>query len=927
MGKVKKICIFIFSLFLSFPLPAAEAIRVGFMADSNIIQKNEDGSVKGYLVEFLLKIIQETDTPYKIEYVEFHNIDELFEALESGIVDLIPGAADGQEGKQGFLVCNHEIAMISDCLLAATDRDDLAYGDLAAIDGIKVAVQKGYPAIKDLLDFCQSAGFSVQIEEYRSQKEVYDAVRNGRADVCLYAAGSNTGFKSIMNIKSTPLYLLINKDKAGLMQELGRVIGRILSETPDYEYKLYHKYFIQTKKKTCTFTREEKEWIKGQPKQTIAVTDYVTPFFYFDRKNRPKGILVEYFSGISSYTGLAFEYKPFKSHEEAALAVIKGEADILAAFSGGVLEADKLGLRLTAPLLTGNLAALVKKEDSFDRKGTVTTESWCIPLLGEGYDIVTVTNLSEGFDMLRKNKTDAMVGDFTSMLCFLNTYNSAPYKVVVLQDKKYEISPAILSQNRTLGAILDKASNMLSGKMDDFLLQYNLENKSVFSVLSSLNPAVTAAIAVLFFVIMVCGAIAASIIIRRQHISQKILQKEKEVALREAKTNEERNFLTGISHDIRTPLNAIIGYAELAEDEQDLQKLHRYYENIRASSAFLLDLVNDLLTISKCSSNKFQTKLEPVKSDTLHIPIREQIAYAAAKKGITFTTDISSLRPRVILCDQLNLQKILLNLLTNAIKYTPQGGLVNFSVANDIFSSTGMLSYDGYGDTIVTVTDNGIGMSKEFQKKMFAPFSQEMRSGFAGQGTGLGLSIAKQLTDVMGGRLSVQSEINKGTTFTLRLHFQDADPSLLEIKENATSAATKSGTFGAEGSQAAKKTILACEDNEINREMLKALFERLGYNVDTAASGLECLAAFEKSQEGKYAAIFMDLNMPVMGGLEATGRIRKLARKDALSVPIIAMSGDTSSTVAGKCKKAGMNDYIAKPAAVKEIKECLEKYI
>ena len=366
---------------------------------------------------------------------------------------------------------------------------------------------------------------------------------------------------------------------------------------------------------------------------------------------------------------------------------------------------------------------------------------------------------------------------------------------------------------------------------------------------------------------------------------------------RERKAVEAKNaFFSDISHDMRTPLNAIIGFSSLAQiPGTDAEEKDVYLKKIKASGRMMLDLVNDTLTISKAESGKLRENPEPVNTESLFESVLVPVSEIASAKHITFRIDRSGYRPRTILADSLNFQKIFLNLLNNAVKFTPEGGHVSFAV-KDIPSG------QGDPDLLFTVEDDGIGMSPEFMTRMYEPFVQEQRQGFEGTGTGLGLPIVKRIVSLMGGSIRAQSSEGKGTVFTVQLHFP----------ETAEPEAVREET-AADDSVLAGKKILLCEDNETNRQIADALLRNRGMKVVNAVNGQVGTEQFEKSERNEFSLILMDLRMPVMDGFGAARAIRKMKRPDAKSIPIIAMTADVFEEDIRKCREAGMNDHIAKP--------------
>ncbi|HUM82730.1 MAG TPA: ATP-binding protein [Lachnospiraceae bacterium] len=371
-------------------------------------------------------------------------------------------------------------------------------------------------------------------------------------------------------------------------------------------------------------------------------------------------------------------------------------------------------------------------------------------------------------------------------------------------------------------------------------------------------------------------------------------------------------FFSDISHDMRTPLNAILGFSSLAQTPgiSDETK-DDYIRKIESSGKLMLNLVNDTLTVSKSDSGKLALKPAPVFtekiSESITVPIREM----ADQKGVTFTFDSSRSRARMILADQMNLQKIFLNLLNNAVKFTPKGGHVSVTVYDEPSAAA-------EPDTVFVIRDDGIGISSEFMPHLFEPFAQEQKSGYEGTGTGLGLTIAKRIVTLMGGTISVKSEEGEGTEFTVRLHFKEVQQEQPEERKPAAEASQRSFTC---------LKILLCEDNELNRQIASALLESRGILYDTAVNGAEAVEKFSASRENEYGAVLMDIRMPVMDGFQATKEIRSLNRKDAKTVSIIAMTADVFDEDIQKCLAAGMNGHIAKPIDPEKLFQAISEAI
>ena len=385
--------------------------------------------------------------------------------------------------------------------------------------------------------------------------------------------------------------------------------------------------------------------------------------------------------------------------------------------------------------------------------------------------------------------------------------------------------------------------------------------------------------------------------------------KSLEMAKLEAeRANDEKSaFLSGMSHDMRTPLNGILSYTNFAIKENDPEKKQEYLTKIAGSGNLLLDLVDDTLELSRIESGKVQTESESFSLNDLITTIITSLKPSAEAKQISFDIALQQKNDDLLWGDRRKLQKILLNLLTNSIKYTHPKGYVKLQVQEKQQNQV-----SGY---VFIIADNGIGMSQEFMKRMYEPFSQEKRSESAETpGTGLGLSIVKKYVDILQGTIEVESTIHQGTKWTVFIPMEEAE----EREKTGQKELVLTGSLKG-------KHVLLCEDNRMNTEIALVLLKDMGVTADTASNGKEGVSCFEKSREGTYDAVLMDIQMPVMNGNEAAQAIRNLSRSDAKTVPIIAMSADVFEESMRAAKKAGMNDYITKPIEPEKFYQVLAK--
>jgi PAS domain S-box-containing protein len=391
---------------------------------------------------------------------------------------------------------------------------------------------------------------------------------------------------------------------------------------------------------------------------------------------------------------------------------------------------------------------------------------------------------------------------------------------------------------------------------------------------------------------------------------QEQVEKIEAAKMEAVKASEAKSvFLSSMSHDLRTPLNGVLGFTSLALKEEDPIKKQDYLEKIESSGRLLLDLINDTLELSRIESGKSIKEPEVCPANELVPPVVTSLRPAAELKNIRLEADFTYYPSYPLWVDRVKIQKIILNLLSNAIKYTPKGGLVSLRFEKCSSAGQKILAF--------SIKDSGIGMSEEFLKRMYEPFAQEKRSEAVNvPGTGLGLSIVKKFVDLLGGQITVTSQIHLGTEFHVSLPVEEAEQGMIKNKEEEKSTLTLAG-----------KKILLCEDNPMNQEIAVMLLKEKGLLVDCASNGEEGVKRFIQSKEGNYDAILMDIRMPVMDGLEATKKIRSQKKPSGKNIPIIAMSADAFEESFIAAQKAGMDGYVTKPIIPEKLYETLTKFI
>lgn len=391
-------------------------------------------------------------------------------------------------------------------------------------------------------------------------------------------------------------------------------------------------------------------------------------------------------------------------------------------------------------------------------------------------------------------------------------------------------------------------------------------------------------------------------------IAYYIYQSRNSVKIARASEQAKASFLANMSHEIRTPLNGIVGLQYLMRQNlDDRGKLEYYLKKAEVSAAYLQNVITDVLDMSKIESGQLEIYCNQMDLSVLIEEVRILMENQTEGKGIRFYIDCRELAAPIVCGDALRIKQVLVNLLGNAVKFTPEGGEIRLSVTQKIAGET--------ADTLFRVADTGCGMNQEFLARIWEPFEQERRIS-SQNGTGLGTTLSRTLVEKMGGTISVESQPGKGTVFTFNIPFQKVSPS----EEFVQTIETKEETWTLAG-----KRVLAAEDNEINRMIVVSILEGQGCELTEACNGQEALDVFEEKAEGYFDLILMDIQMPVMDGYEAARRIRGLPRPDARTVPIIAMTANAFREDIEKALKSGMNDVATKPLDIKLLLKKIEQ--
>ncbi|MEA5050521.1 MAG: transporter substrate-binding domain-containing protein [Oscillospiraceae bacterium] len=891
----------------------ARVVRAAVYNNSNLAYQDADGVWRGSDIECLINIAQRAG--FSVEFVDSANDPDFLDNLDNGTYDIVCDVVRTPERDAQYAFSDMALGTMNNILTVRADDSRWDYGDIGQISSMRIGILRTYANNGEFRNWCVRRGVTPQITEYEGIDGLTAGLKSGEVDGILYSMMYGTdyakNFRTILQLLPEAYCFAFRKDDTALKNAVDEALAQIIIEDPDYLTNLNDRYTKQFGQSMLPLSQEEIDYIAQHPTISVAVLENDEPYFSRGKNGAARGIIPDYYALLSGYSGLQFVYTVYPTQAAAAAAVRSGEADVLGIFSGGIIAAHQNSLALTEKIMTvSNFLVTKSGTDMADvsvvavkNRAMVALENMGTGALLSGAQLQGYESARDCFKALRDGDADGAVLGMPSATWLLNQTNSSLYSLTSLPGITLDHCSAVREDDRTLCSILNKSIAATRENVDGIVSSDTLPENSLVNYLNRV-PSFTVALIAAALLLLVVGLVWTLILLKRrqdEHAAMLAGQAETErkrlqVEAMQKSAEEQNRFFSNISHDMRTPLNAVLGFIRLARKDGLPERQRReYLVKAESSGALMLDLINDTLTMSKASSGKLDLHLEPVDTQAVGESITTPIHTLAAQKNITFVLDKSGYRPRTVLADRLALQKIFLNILNNAVKYTPAGGHVWATVYDDPKDSPSP-------DLVFVIRDDGIGISADFLPHLFEPFRQERRRGYEYVGTGLGLSIVKKLVDRMGGTIGVESEKDKGTCFTVRLH-------LPEVEKGAD---RQDGPAPAAGDIAGMRVLL-CEDNELNRQIAVALLKDRGVEVDVAADGRAGLEIFSGSPDGCYGAILMDIRMPVMDGIEATKAIRALGRDDAKTVPIIAMTADAFADDVQRCLDAGMNAHLAKP--------------
>jgi len=875
-------------------------VRVGVDTMPRYQEIGPDGKAKGFVVDLLTRISKETG--WKIEYVQMPGWDDAMNQLANGKIDLLSPAFITAERLKRFLFSASPIGHESVTIMVLR-RSELEASD---IPKMKIAIEQGTIHGDTLRDYARRHGYSIlNVVTYPGFAQMRKDLEAGKIDaVVTDAVYGDSGMRTIATLKNYSYYFMVNNKDRDLADELDEALNAVDTNDPMFRMRTFNKYFGQLFEDTLT--AEEKKCVAARGIVKIGVPDDRKPMFYRDKKTGElTGIGIEIMNAVGKYTGLKFQYISAGSMNDEVEALASGKYDIVMPVPNSMTSNANGPLWISTPFIQANAAIVTIpgkeiKDITRIKIGITKGISGMLAQYRKAYPEMKLTEYDSWPDAikgLRRGEVEGLLNNSFNWSVILQKPSYSDLKVIPSSTNPIYICAAGFrnSGNRMLFRIIDKAINNLSD--DEKFNIVTLFTTSAKMYDYTLSDIVYENRWILLFIItVVCGVIFGTLLYTRQKdkYARVLEHKNEELVMANSAKSD---FLSRMSHDIRTPMNGIIGMTNLALDEIEDAKAVGYFKKIKHSSSYLLGLINDVLEMSRIESGKVELARENSFIGDYVNSVTTVIRPQIDAKKIDFSFDIKENVPRNIYTDALRLNRVVINLVSNAVKFTPENGKIIVTIEN-------LTPEDKiHCRCRVTVSDNGRGMSEEFMKHCFDPFTQEKSSESGG--TGLGLSIVKKLVNMLGGEISVTSTPGKGTSFSFEFACDIAPALPGQGDETSRHISASVSALG--------RRILLAEDNDINREIAVALLEKKGYTVDVAEDGRQAVDKFAASEENSFDAVLMDIRMPVMDGLEAARNIRAMKRGDAKDVPIIAMTANAFDEDVQASMDAGMNVHLAKP--------------
>ena len=917
------------------PTHERRTVRVGVLAQDGLCQKDANGRLSGYTIDLWQLANRYMDV--KVEYVGYgKNWNELLQMLEHGELDILTNAQKSPEREQIFAFTK-PTGVTSGLLNVRADNTKFIAGDYATYNGMRIGTFRKDRTYDLFQKWAQGKGFTYQTTFYDTSTELYAAFLRGEVEAIIANSFRKPENEHTLDMFYTNnIYGIVRKDDTQLLNEFNYAINQMNASEGDWVHMLLYKYVTDTNTVKISFSQREQELIRqyqsGEKKLIVGVWTDRAPLSYVEN-GKLKGILPDLFDKIMQKAGIPYTIKLPKDKADYEKMCLDGSVDVIMDWRhDNIPLAEERDYALSKKYLDTRIV-LLKRNTLKGQPHTFAVEnttrlSNVEDKLVDDANVFLTNNVDESIRAVAYGKADATYLYYYMALYYLNqgSYKNLVYEI--LDNPGPDVHIAFTAGvSHELSGIISKCISQISNEERTQIINkyttFQPQNMD-FVTYIAYNPQMT----LLFFVFILAISLGFLLMYMRLHEKKRLLAQEQAYAVKQeqlaeaaqAANKSKTSFLFNMSHDIRTPMNAIIGFANLAQNAKcSTEQMHSYLSKILVASQHLLSLINDILEMSRIESGKITLEPAPTSWNEMLQELQTIMQEQIESKKQSFTISIAPLTHDYVMIDKLRMEQVLVNLVSNASKYTPEHGSIRVELAQYPAAKPNQALYK------ISVIDNGMGMSEDFVKKIFSPFERANNTTVSKiQGTGLGMSITKSIVDLANGTIDVKSKLGEGTEIIVAV--------TLCLCTDAKTAAQKAKQLDNQQAQAEQpdfkgKRLLVVEDNKLNREITVTILEQTGIITEQAEDGSVAVKMVQEAAPGYYDLILMDIQMPIMDGYEATKQIRALPDKRLAQLPIIAVSANAFEEDKKASLAAGMDGHIAKPINVPDLFALMQKLI
>ena len=887
-----------------------KTVRVGYFPYANFQEGGYGEHKQGAGYEYLQKISYITG--WKYEYV-YGSFKECLDMLADGEIDLLGSVSYTPERAESIDYSTYAEGTERYWIYTREEHANLADGDLKQMNGCRIGATDGSYQKELLEKWLDSNQIQAEVVICKGYDEMIEKLDADELDALVVPALSvNSDFIAIANIGAGDCYFGVSKSRPDLLEELNSALEEINNTETDYSSKLYARYEGKAVI-NYALNKEEKQWLDAH-ENTICV-GYLKDNLPFcgEENGKLTGILGTVLDTVQEKYKITIKAVPCSTGEQMNEALQSGEIDIAGPIIQDLYTQEQFQVILTDEIFDITPVVIYKGNEYRSSLSTIAAtdtslySELMVSFLFPDAEIKQYDTQEECLEAVANGKAGATVIP-SSKINLLNESPMTKSLSFAEMAKRQELALFTKRENRRAATIINKAIEQSSNVLNGVVLAQNSVSEKKMTLQDVFAEYGGLAVGVSFVIVFVLLLLVYSLSVSRKKQMEALKEAQDANAANIAKTTVQNHM----SHDIRTPMNAIVGFTDIAMKRKPNKEVENCLKKIRQSSEYLMTLINDVLDISRIESGKLEYKPVPADLRDIINTVSSIARGYMENRDLNFCVSREELKTPYVMADELRIREVLLNIISNAVKFTKDGGTISFVAENCPGND------EHHVIVRYRISDTGIGMSEEFQSRIFDEFTQEndgARTSY--KGTGLGMAIAKKYVDLMGGKIEVSSRQGIGSTFTVEIPLRIAEQVLTEKEEKLRKDMDLHGLH-----------VLLAEDNDLNAEIAVSLLEEQGMIVTRAADGKSALLQFCNTAPGTFDLILMDIMMPEMNGYETTKAIRNLSdRPDGKEIPIIAMTANAFAEDVQAALDAGMDDHVAKPMDMDILISAIEKCV